>query len=95
LTAHTSEPLKVCFQFVTKGGAVMDTEPEEFPNIQAATKRAQEWMELKGRVLAFTSFEGYGVSMRTDEIEHITAMPAAKMAELFDAASTEGFPTNE
>ena len=91
MTAPTSSsgPLLVCFQFVTKGGAVIDTEPEEWPSIKVATERAKEWMELKGQTISFVTFDGDGAVVRTDDIEHTAAMPAAKMAALYEAAKLE------
>jgi len=93
MTAPT-ELVSVCFQFVTEGGAVVDTEPEDWVSIDAATKRAKEWMDMKGQTIAFTSFDGDGAVVRTDKIEHIAVMPAAKMAAIYQAEK-EGATPNE
>lgn len=74
----------VCFQFVTRGGAVIDTKPEGWPNIQAATGRAEEYMNLPGhRSLSLISFEGDGGVVRVSELEHIAVFPMAKIEALY------------
>ncbi len=88
MTAPTSSSVLVCFQFVTKGNAVVDSEAEEFPSIAAATKRAEEWMNLEpaSRTIAFTTYEGDGAVVRSGEIEHIAVMTAEKMAGIYAEA---------
>ena len=77
--------VSVCFQFVTKGGAVIDTEPEPYPSISDATRRAEEWMNLPaGKTIRFVTFEGDGAVLRAGEIEHAAVMTAAKMASLYE-----------
>ena len=78
--------IMVCFQVVTQGGAVVDTEPEPWPDIDSATKRAKEWMELRGKTIHFTTFEGDGAVIKTDTIEHIAVMRAQKMMDLYQEA---------
>ncbi|QEQ93581.1 hypothetical protein SEA_ZUKO_3 [Streptomyces phage Zuko] len=78
--------IMVCFQIVTQGGAVVDTEPEAWPNITAATNRAHEWSELKGRSLQFITFEGDGAVIKTDAIEHVAVMRAKKMQDIYRQA---------
>lgn len=86
MTAPTSEVM-VCFQFVTKGGAVIDTEAEPFPSVLAATQRAEEWMNLPAnKTIAFVTFEGDGAVVRAGEIEHAAVMTAAKMAKVYAEA---------
>lgn len=64
----------------------------------AATKRAEEWMNLtpSTRTLSFTTYEGDGAVIRSGEIEHIAVMSAEKMATIYEqavqAAQEEGFP---
>lgn len=78
-------PVRVCFQFVTKGGAVIDSEPEEWPSVLAATKRAEEWMNLPaGKTIAFITYEGDGAVVRPDETEFIAVLPEKKMADLYE-----------
>ena len=89
MTAPTSKPgtVSVCFQFVTKGNAVVDTEPEDFPSLAAATKRAEEWMNLPPqKTLAFVTFEGDGAVLRSGEIEHVAVMTAEKMSKIYAEA---------
>jgi hypothetical protein len=83
-----ADQVAVCFQFVTKGGAVVDTEPEGFPSISAATRRAEEWMNLEppSRTIAFVTYEGDGAVVRSGEIEHIAVMRADKMASIYEEA---------
>jgi hypothetical protein len=77
----------VCFQFVTKGGAVVDTEPESFPDIMAATKRAEEFMNLPPqKTISFLTFEGDGAVLRAGEIEHTAVMTAEKMTRIYQEA---------
>lgn len=86
MTAPTSS-VDVCFQFVTKGGAVIDTEPEPFPSVLAATQRAEEWMNLPtNKTLAFVTYEGDGAVVRAGEIEHAAVMTAEKMARIYAEA---------
>lgn len=93
MTAPTSDKpsVSVCFQFVTKGGAVVDTEAEEFPSIKDATTRAEEWMNLQppSRTIAFVTYEGDGAVVRSGEIEHVAVMTAEKMAGIYAAAIQE------
>ena len=79
----TNEPagLMVCFQFVTKDGLVVDSEPEPFDSIKAALAEADKWMKMKGQTLQVMTYEGFGVTVRVDALDLITAMPEAKMAE--------------
>lgn len=83
--------IMVCFQFVTKGGAVIDTEPELWDSIVAATRRAEEWMNLpEQKTISFVNYEGDGAVVRAGEIEHAAVIPAAKMAALYrEAAETQ------
>lgn len=86
MTVPTSS-VSVCFQFVTKGGAIIDTEPEPFVSIAAATKRAEEWMNLPaGKTISFTTFEGDGAVLRAGEIEHAAVMTAEKMTRIYQEA---------
>lgn len=74
----------VCFQFVTRGGAVIDTRPEGWPSIDEATKRAGEFMNLQGNSsLSLTSYEGDGGVVRVSELEHIAVFPMAKIEALY------------
>lgn len=73
----------VCFQIVTAGGAVVDTEPEPWDSIDAATKEAKNWAELRGKTIDFTTFEGDGAVIKTDSIEHIAVMRAKKMQDTY------------
>lgn len=94
--------IMVCFQIVTQGGAVVDTAPEEWASIQAATDRAHDWPqpELRGRALKFVTFEGDGAVIKTDSIEAVAVMRAEKMRDIYleaealqkqaDMASKEG-----
>lgn len=75
--------MRVCFQFVTRSRGVIDTEPEDAESIEAATAQAKEWMDLKGQTLSFTTYDGGGAVVRTDDIEHIAVMPAEQMAKLW------------
>lgn len=86
MTADETAPaVMVCFQLITRGGAVIDTEPESWPSITAASTRAAEWMALPSeRVITFTTFEGDGAVVRPSEIEHIAVMKAEKMASLYE-----------
>lgn len=80
----------VCFQFVTKGGAVIDTEPELQPSMQRATAQAAEWMEYTDRTanktIAVVTYEGDGGVIRVSELEHVAVMPAEKMAAVYAEA---------
>lgn len=83
-TSPTPNTVAVCFQITTKGMAVIDSEPELFPNIETATRRASEWMDLPaGQTLTLMTYEGDGAVVRVEEIEHIAVIPEAKMAELY------------
>lgn len=73
----------VCFQIVTAGGAVVDTEPEAWDSIEVATKEAKNWAELRGKTIDFTTFEGDGAVIKTDSIEHIAVMRAKKMQDTY------------
>lgn len=104
MTVPTSKPagVMVCFQFVTKGNAVVDTEAEEFPSVAEATKRAEEWMNLPPhKTLSFVTYEGDGAVIRSGEIEHVAVMTAEKMARIYDEAvrlaaqEAQEAPTNE
>lgn len=90
MTVPTSDQpagVMVCFQFVTKGNAVVDTEAEEFESVAAATKRAEEWMNLPPqKTLSFVTYEGDGAVLRSGEIEHVAVMRAEKMASIYDEA---------
>lgn len=80
----------VCFQFVTRGGAVIDTKPEGWPSIEEATKRAEEFMNLgPQRSLTLTTFEGDGGVVRTSELEHIAVFPMAKIEALYQEYEKE------
>lgn len=72
-----------CFQIVTADGSVVDTEPEPFPDLKAAMDAADGWMKLKGQILQIVTYEGFGVTVRSEKIDLITAMPAEKMADIF------------
>lgn len=87
MATPTNEPaeIMVCFQFVTSDRSVIETEPEPFKDIKTATQAAHDWMQLKGRTLQLITFEGFGVAVRTDKIDHITAMTAQQMADIFAA----------
>jgi len=79
--------VSVCFQFVTKGGAVIDTEPEDFPSIATATQRAADFMNLPPqKTITFTTFEGDGAVLRAGEIEHAAVMTAEKMSRIYKEA---------
>src|SRR3546814_1362855 len=96
-TAPTSY-VSGCFQCVTKGVAVVDTEPEGWISVQYATKRAEEFMNLPpAKSLAFTTYEGDGAVIRAGEIEHIAVMPATKMAKIYEEAiaMAQEAPTHE
>ena len=80
---ETPGNIMVCFQIVTQGGAVVDTEPEEWKDLKSATARAHEWSELKGRAMQFVTFEGDGAVIRTDAIEHVAVMKAEKMRAMY------------
>jgi len=86
-----SNTVHVCFQFVTKGGAVVDTEPEPFPSMQHATRRAEEWMNLDppSKTISLVTFEGDGAVLRAGEIEHAAVMTAEKMARIYEEAIRE------
>lgn len=75
----------VCFQVVTQGGAVVDTEPEPWVSIQAATDRAHDWAspDLRGKALKFVTFEGDGAVIKTDSIEAVAVMRADKMRDIY------------
>lgn len=73
--------IQLCFQFVTKDGAVIDTGPMPYPTIKAAADDAKRWMELKDQVLVIETYEGLAVSLRSNAIEHVTAMPVKMMAD--------------
>jgi hypothetical protein len=75
--------IMVCFQIVTAGGAVVDTEPEPWASIEEATKRAKEWAELRGKTIDFTTFEGDGAVIKTESIEHIAVLRAKKMQDTY------------
>lgn len=75
--------IMVCFQIVTQGGAVVDTEPEEWSDLKSATARAHEWSELRGRSMQFVTFEGDGAVIKTDAIEHVAVMKADKMRAMY------------
>lgn len=75
--------IMVCFQIVTQGGAVVDTEPEPWVSIQAATARAKDWPELRGKTIDFITFEGDGAVIKTDAIEHVAVMRAEKMRDMY------------
>ncbi len=75
--------IMVCFQIVTAGGAVVDTEPEAWKNLVDARKAAKDWAELRGKSIDFTTFEGDGAVIKTDTIEHIAVMPAVKMQDIY------------
>lgn len=82
-----SEPAitRVCFEFVTKGGAVIDSEAEEWPSIRDATTRAEEWMNLPAdKTISFVTYEGDGAVVRVHEVEHIAVIPEAKMAKQYE-----------
>lgn len=82
---ETAPAVMVCFQLITRGGAVIDTEPESWPSITAASTRAAEWMALPPeKTITFTTFEGDGAVVRPSEIEHIAVMKAEKMANLYE-----------
>lgn len=80
---ETPGHIMVCFQIVTQGGAVVDTEPEEWADLKSATSRAHEWSELRGRSMQFTTFEGDGAVIKTDAIEHVAVMRAEKMRDMY------------
>lgn len=83
-TSPAADGIPVCFQITTKGGAVIDTEAERYPDIQTATMRAGEWMKLPpGESLTLITYEGDGGVVRIDEIEHIAVLPETKMAALY------------
>lgn len=80
---ETPGNIMVCFQIVTQGGAVVDTEPEEWPDLKSATARAHEWSELRGRSMQFVTFEGDGAVIKTEAIEHVAVMKADKMRAIY------------
>lgn len=83
----TDGGVMICFQFVTKGGAVIDTEAEEWATMKDAMTRAEEWMNLSpSRTISFVTFEKDGAVVRPGETEHIAVMPAQKMAALYAEA---------
>lgn len=74
----------VCFQFVTRGGAVIDTKPEGWPDIEAATTRAEEFMNLPpGKNIRLITYEGDGGVVRVSELEHIAVFPLTKIEALY------------
>jgi hypothetical protein len=75
--------IMVCFQIVTQGGAVVDTEPEPWDTLEAARKEAKNWAELRGKTIDFTTFQGDGAVIKTDTIEHIAVMRAKKMQDTY------------
>lgn len=83
MATPTSEPagFMVCFQFVTAEGSVIDSEPEPFPDIKTATAQADTWLKMKGQTIQLTTWEGFGVTLKVDALNLITAMPASVMAE--------------
>lgn len=91
--------IMVCFQIVTQGGAVIDSEPEAWVSIEKATAEAKGWMELRGKTIDFTTFEGDGAVVKTDTIEHTAVMRAEKMRNLYlegiAAQERENGPANE
>ena len=86
--ADRPDSVLVCFQFVSEGGAVIDSEPERFPSMAAATRRAEEWMNLDppSRTIAFNTFEGDGAVIRAGKIEHVAVMTAEKMTAIYREA---------
>jgi len=83
----SDKTVSLCFQFVTKGGAVIDTEPEPWPSILEATKRAEELMNLSpGKTISLITFEGDGAVIRAEEIEHAAVMTEEKMRGLYEEA---------
>lgn len=95
MTTDAAPTIKVCFQFVTKGSAVIDSEAEEWSSIKEATERAEEWMNLPaGKTIAFATYEGDGAVVRVEELEYIHVMPAEKMAKVYAEAEAfkEEFP---
>ncbi len=80
----------VVFQFVTRGGAVIDTRPEGWPKIDDATDRAEELMNLPlGKTLRVITFEGDGGVIRVSELEHIAVFPASKIEALYEQYKKE------
>lgn len=75
--------MKVCFQFVTKGRAVINSAPEDQPDMETATQQARKLMSLAGQSIAFDTWGGGGASVRADEIEHIAVMPPEQMERLY------------
>lgn len=75
--------IMVCFQVVTQGGAVVDTEPEPWVSLKAATDRAHDWPEIRGKALKFMTFEGDGAVIKTDTIEAVAVMRAEKMRGIY------------
>lgn len=75
--------IRVCFQFVTKGRAVINSEPEEQPDMATATEQARVWMGLKDENLGFGTWGGGGAVVRSSEIEHIAVMPPEEMERLY------------
>lgn len=85
MATPTSDPGQsmFCFQIVTADGSVVDTEPEPFPDLKAAINAADGWMKMKGQILQIVTYEGFGVTVRSEKIDLITAMPVEKMADIF------------
>lgn len=73
---------EVCFQFVTKGRAVINSSPEPQPSMAAALEQAKTWMGFKGQTLSFTTWDGGGAVVRVDEVEHIAVLTPEQMARL-------------
>jgi hypothetical protein len=90
------EPVSICFQFVTKGGAVVDSEPETWDSIEKATAQAKDWMELpEQKTIHFITFEGHGAVVRAGDIEHTAVIPKAKMVELYESYRTAAAEQNQ
>lgn len=75
--------MKLCFQFVTRGRAVINSEPEEQDSVEAATAQAKAWMALKGQTLAFGTYDSGGAVVKVDELEHVAVMTPETMARLY------------
>lgn len=85
--------LKLHYEIVTKGGAVIHTSEEEYPTIRAAAEKAQEWMDMKGATMLVDTYEGGAAVLRLDEVEHIAVLTPEQAAH--QHAALFGDPTED
>ncbi len=63
---------RLVHQYVTKGGAIIDSPADKFGSIEAAAKAAGELLEMDDRTaLLINTVTGGMAAVRVDQIDHI------------------------